>query len=43
MVDIHPIFAKTPGQMPATCLQVFDLLFQFVHLFEGDMPNCVAV
>jgi hypothetical protein len=25
--------------MLATCLQVFDSLSQFVHLFEDDMPN----
>jgi hypothetical protein len=34
MVDRHPIFAETPGHMLATSLQVFDLLFQFVNLFE---------
>jgi hypothetical protein len=39
MVYIHPIFVGTPEHMPATCLQVFDLPFQSVHLFEDDMPN----
>jgi hypothetical protein len=39
MADIHPIFVETLGHMPATCLQVFDLLSKFVHLFEDDMPN----
>jgi hypothetical protein len=43
MVDNHPISAKTLGHMPVTCIQVFDLLFQFAHLFEDDMSNCVAV
>jgi hypothetical protein len=36
MADNHPIFAETLGHMPATYLQVFDLLSQFVHLFEDD-------
>jgi hypothetical protein len=40
MADIHPIFVEIPGHMPATYLQVFDLLSQFVHLFEDGMPNC---
>jgi hypothetical protein len=43
MADIHPISVETPGHMPATYLQVSDLLFQFAHLFEDDMPNCGAV
>jgi hypothetical protein len=42
MADIHPIYAKTPGHMPPTCLQVSDLLSQFVHLFEDDKLNCGA-
>jgi hypothetical protein len=42
MADYHPIFAETLGRMPATCLQLFDLLSQFVHLFEDDRPNCGA-
>jgi hypothetical protein len=29
--------------MLVTCLQVFDLLFQFAHLSEDGMPNCGAV
>jgi hypothetical protein len=28
------------GHMPATCLQVSDLLSQFIHLFEDDRLNC---
>jgi hypothetical protein len=43
MADSHPISAETPGHMPTTYLQVSDLLFQFVHLFEDDMPNCGAI
>jgi hypothetical protein len=43
MADSHPISAETPGHMSVTCLQVFDLLFQFAHLFEDDMSNCGAV
>jgi hypothetical protein len=39
MVDNHPISAETPEHMPAAYLQVFDLLSQFVHLFEDDKPN----
>jgi hypothetical protein len=39
MAVIHPIFAETLEYMLVTCLQVFDLLSQFVHLFEDDRPN----
>jgi hypothetical protein len=42
MANIHPIFVEIPGHMLATCLQVFDLLSQIVHLFEDDRPNCGA-
>jgi hypothetical protein len=42
MADIHPIFEEIPGHMPATCLEVSNLLPQFVHLFEDDRPNCGA-
>jgi hypothetical protein len=42
MVNIHPIFVEIPEHMPATCLQVFDLLSQFAHSFEDDMPKCGA-
>jgi hypothetical protein len=31
-----------PKHMPTTCLQVFDLLSQSVHLFGDDRPNCGA-
>jgi hypothetical protein len=43
MVDIHPIFVEIPGHMPVAYLQVSDLLSQFVHLFEDDMPNCGVI
>jgi hypothetical protein len=39
MADIHPISVGIPGHMLAAYLQVFNSLFQFVHLFEDDMPN----
>jgi hypothetical protein len=42
MVDIHPIFVETPRHMLVAYLQVFDLLSQFVHVFEDDRPNCGA-
>jgi hypothetical protein len=42
MADIHPIFVGILGHMLITCLQVFDLLSQFVHLFEDDRLNCGA-
>jgi hypothetical protein len=42
MVDNHPIFVETLRHMPATYLQVSDLLSQFVHLFEDDKTNCGA-
>jgi hypothetical protein len=32
MVNIHPIFVGIPECMPATCLQVFNLLSQSAHL-----------
>jgi hypothetical protein len=43
MADSHPISAETLGHMPVTCLQVFDLLFQFTHWFKDGMTNCGAV
>ena len=42
MADIHPIFVETLGHMPATYLQVSDLLSQFVRLFKYDKPNSGA-
>jgi hypothetical protein len=42
MVNIHPISVGIPERMPATCLLVFDLLSQSVHLFKDDMLNCGA-
>jgi hypothetical protein len=43
MADNHPISVGIPGHMPVAYIQVFDLLFMFVHLFEDDMPNCGAI
>jgi hypothetical protein len=43
VANSHPISVETLGHMPVTCLQLFDLLFQFAHLFEDDRPNCGAV
>jgi hypothetical protein len=42
MADNHPISVETTGHMPTAYLQLFDLLSQFVHLFEDDKPNCGA-
>jgi hypothetical protein len=42
MADSHPISMGTLGHMPVAYLQVSNLLSQFVHLFEDDMPNCGA-
>jgi hypothetical protein len=39
MVSIHPISVGTPERMLTTCLQVFDLLSQFAHVFGDDRPN----
>jgi hypothetical protein len=43
MADNHSISAGTPGHMPVAYLQVYDLLSQFVRLFEGDKPNCGVI
>jgi hypothetical protein len=39
MVNNRPISVGIPEHMPATYLQVFDLLSQSVHWFEDDRPN----